>query len=232
MSITGITPPSWLHSNTILLYKKGDPATLENYRPITLANALYKLWSTCIVMLATEYVENRKILRPEQEGFRTDRSCARVITHLGLCIEDARIHHKDIVLCYLDFKGAFPSADHDQLVQTLVFLGLPEDFVNIISNIYKRATMEFVTPHGHTSPITIRRGTLQGDPLSPLFFDLMIEPLIRWLTASQKGYTITSGGLRLASKWYVDDGTLVTKTIEDMITLLNIVEQFINWSGI
>ncbi len=43
MSITGITPPSWLHSHTILLYKKGDPATLDNYRPITLANALYKL---------------------------------------------------------------------------------------------------------------------------------------------------------------------------------------------
>ena len=41
MSITEITPPSWLHSHTILLYKKGDPATLDNYRPITLANALY-----------------------------------------------------------------------------------------------------------------------------------------------------------------------------------------------
>jgi hypothetical protein len=25
MSITGITPPSWLHSRTILLYKKGTP---------------------------------------------------------------------------------------------------------------------------------------------------------------------------------------------------------------
>jgi hypothetical protein len=64
MSQTGITPPSWLHSHTILLYKKGDPATLDNYRPITLANALYKLWTTCIVMLADDYVESRKILSP------------------------------------------------------------------------------------------------------------------------------------------------------------------------
>jgi hypothetical protein len=60
MPITGITPPSWLHSHIILLYKKGDPATLDNYRPITLANALYKLWTICIVMLATDYVESRK----------------------------------------------------------------------------------------------------------------------------------------------------------------------------
>ena len=94
------------------------------------------------------------------------------------------------------------------------------------------ATTEFVTPHGHTPLIGIRRGTLQGDPLSPLLFDLVIEPLIRWLTASQKGYAITSCGLRLASKWYADDGTLVTNSIDDMITLLNIVEQFSNWFGI
>jgi hypothetical protein len=106
MSITGITSPSWLNSHTILLYKKGVPATLENYLQITLANALYKLWTTCIVMLVSDYVESRKILSPEQEGFRADRSCARAITHLGLCIEDAHTHNKDIVLCYLDFKGA------------------------------------------------------------------------------------------------------------------------------
>jgi len=101
-----------------------------------------------------------------------------------LCIEDAHTHIKDIVLCYLDFKGAFPSADHDQLVRTLEFRGLPEDFTNIITNLYNGATTEFVTPHGHTPLIGIRR-----DPLSPLLFDLMIEPLIRWLKASNKGYT-------------------------------------------
>jgi len=60
----------------------------------------------------------------------------------------------------------------------------------------------------------------------------MIEPLIRWVTASQKGYTITYCDLHLASKWYADDDTLVTNTIDDMITLLNIVEWFSNWSGI
>ena len=40
---TGITPPTWLQSHTILVYKKEDPTLLDNYRPITLANAIYKL---------------------------------------------------------------------------------------------------------------------------------------------------------------------------------------------
>jgi len=139
-------------------------------------------------------------------------------------VEDAHTHNKDIVLCYLDFKGAFSSADHDQLARTLSFPGLPKDFINIIANLSSGATMEFVIPHGHTSPSGVRRGTLQGDPLSPLMFDLVIEPLIKWLKASQKGSDITSYGLQLDSKWYADDGTVVTNTIDDTIVLLYIVE--------
>ena len=90
--------------------QKRDPIRLDNYRPITLANAIYKLWTTCIVILVTDYIKSRKILSPEQEGFRAERSCDRAITHLGLCVEDTHSHKKDIVLCYLDFKGAFPSS--------------------------------------------------------------------------------------------------------------------------
>jgi hypothetical protein len=87
-------------------------------------------------MMATDYVESIKVLSRKQEGFRADRSCTRAITHLGLCIEDAHTQNKGIVLCYLDFKGAFPAADYDQLIRTLAFLGLPEDFIDIITSLY------------------------------------------------------------------------------------------------
>jgi hypothetical protein len=60
----------------------------------------------------------------------------------------------------------------------------------------------------------------------------MIEPLIRWLNATDKGYHITSCGLQLASKWYANDGTLVTNSVADMLSLLAIVQKFSDWSGI
>ena len=78
----------------------------------------------------------------------------------------------------------------------------------------------------------IRRGALRGDPLSRLLFDLMVEPLIRWLTASGKGYDIASCGLKLASKWYADAGILIANYVEDMIFLLDIIQQFSTWSDI
>ena len=143
-------------------------------------------------------------------------------------MEDAHSHKKDIVLCYLDLKATFPYTDHKQLVWVLEFLGLPSDFTRLVSNLYSGATTEFTTPHGRTTPV----GTLQGDPLSPLLSDLMAEPLIIWLTASGKGYDIASCGLQLASKWYADDGTIITNSVEDMISLLDIIQQFSTRSDI
>ncbi len=97
----------------------------------------------------------------------------------------------------MDFKGAFPSTDHKQLVRVLKFLGLPADLTRLVSNLYSGATTEFITPHGHTTPVGIRRGTLHGDPLSPLIFDLMVEPLIRWLKATEKAMTLPRATLNL-----------------------------------
>jgi hypothetical protein len=77
--------------------------------------------TTCIVILATDYIESRKTPSPEEEGFIAERFCDRAITHLGRCVEDANSHKKNIVLCYLDFEETFPSTDHNPLVQVLAF---------------------------------------------------------------------------------------------------------------
>jgi hypothetical protein len=141
MALTGTTPPNWLISNTILLYKKNDPYNLDHYRPITLANVSYKLWASCLAILSMDYIEANKIISPEQEGFRPGRSCSRAITHLSLCIEDAHTHNKDIHIAYLDFTQAFPSTYHLQLELILRFLGIPEDCIFIVANYTKEHTL-------------------------------------------------------------------------------------------
>jgi hypothetical protein len=154
------------------------------------------------------------------------------VIHLSLSVEDAHSYKKDISLCNLDFKGAFPSTYHKQLVRTLVLLGLPNIFTRPVFNLYRGASTDFGTPHGHTPPLVVRRGFLQGDPMPSLLFDLMFEPLTSWLTAADKGYTITSCVYNLSMKWYADDGTLVTNSVEDMISLLDLVRKCSSWSGI
>ena len=131
-------------------------------------------------------------------------------------------------LAYLDFTAAFPSADHTQLTRILGFLGIPEDFIIIVSNLYFDAHTKFLTPHGWTRLLQILRGMIQGDSLSSLIFILLVEPLIRWIKSTQKGYTLPSNNLSLTSKWYADDATLVAATIPALISQLPIVEKFSN----
>ena len=83
------------------------------------------------------------------------------------------------MLAYLDFTQAFPSADHLQLERTLRFLGIPEDCIFIVASLYKGAHTTLETPLGKTRKTPVLGDTLQGDPLSPLLFLLMVELLIR-----------------------------------------------------
>jgi hypothetical protein len=60
----------------------------------------------------------------------------------------------------------------------------------------------------------------------------MVEPLIRWLAATDNGYNVASYGLKLASKWYVDDDIIVTNSVEDTISLVHIVQNLCTRLGI
>ena len=232
MTILGYTPSTWLHSTTVLLYKKGDATDLLNYRPISLANSLYKLWTGLLTEVATDYAETHLLLSDAQEGFRKGKSCARAIAHLQLAFEDAKASGMDCYTTYIDFKGAYPSVDHAQLGDILVALGMPSDFVRIVRNLYASATTSFLTPHGATPSVPIHRGTLQGDPLSPLLFDLMIEPLIQWLARDQMGFVPEGTKSPYSSQVYADDVTLCTPTVAAMQLQLRKVELFSAWSNI
>ena len=231
---TGFTPREWVRSHTVLLCKKGDPTDLDNYRPITLASTIYKLWTGFITTIATRYVEERQIIHQDQEGFRPGHSCSRAVAHLLMLLENSRHQGTDVILGYLDFKGAYPSVDHTQLTRTLQAIGLPEDFVNLIDNLYEGASTAFLTPGGMTDDIMVERGTLQGDPLSPLLFDLMIEPLVRWLDQGDRGCRCTLEGQHasLSSKWFADDVTVVAPGVAHLKAQLRKIEAYGEWSGI
>ena len=70
-------------------------------------------------------------------------------------IEDAHTHDKDVLLAYLGFTTTFPSAYHTQLTRILGFLGIHEDFIIIVANLYFEAHTKFLTPHGWTRLLQI-----------------------------------------------------------------------------
>ena len=226
------TPVSWLQSRTALLYKKGDPSLLDNYRPIALTNHLYKIWSSTITRILTDFVETHNILQDAQEGFRQGKGTSRAVAHLQLLIEDAHKSNQPLYITYIDFKGAYPSVDHYQLQQVMRDLGIPQDLCELIRGLHQGANTSFLSPHGETAPIPINRGTPQGDPLSPILFDLMLEPLNRWLQKGTNSYIPKATGLPQEGILYADDVTLTTHSSAAMQKQLDKIELFGHWSHI
>jgi hypothetical protein len=115
MWLTGITPQAWKESVTSLLYKKGDPYLVANYRPIGMANAMYKLWTSNITHVTLHYALRNKIIHRCQEGGILGRDTRRQLRNHINIFEDAFHTKQDLYCLYIDFKNAFNMVDHDKL---------------------------------------------------------------------------------------------------------------------
>ena len=229
------TPLTWKRSTTLLFYKKGDRTDPANYRPIALLNTVYKFWTRIISTMLSTYCEQCGILSEPQEGFRKQKDCQRQLQYLKLVLEDAKMHKRDLCISLLDIKKAFDTVDHPRLFQILEALGIPQDAVEVIKDLHMDAYTSISTNHGMTPAIPLKRGTVQGDSLSPLLFILFLEPLLRWLQLNDRGYRC--GSTSQTSPQYAnalaaaDDLALLSGTVQQMQLQLDKVESFAHWSG-
>jgi hypothetical protein len=134
---------------------------------------------------------------------------------------------------YIDFTKAFDSVEIWVLRRILRYYNFPDKFVNIIMEVYKSNTVEIFTPigsNGEKHPIN--RGIKQGCVLSPLLFNLYMNPLLEALEVSNYGYTFARNtNLRIPAVQFVDDLTLIANSKENMQGLIEIVESFCRDTG-
>ncbi|NWU46194.1 PO21 protein, partial [Hylia prasina] len=81
-----------------------------------------------------------------------------------------------------------------------------------------------------TDKIQMRVGVKQGDPMSPLLFNLAMDPLLHKLEESGKGYH--REGSTITAMAFADDLVLLSDSWEDMKTNIEILETFCNLTGL
>ena len=225
-----------------MLYKKGDPLLLSNYRPIALANAVYKVWTGLLTMAMSRYAEHIRILSQGQEGFRKYRNTMRSLQSLLNVYEDARLSRQNVYAVYIDYSNAFNTINQDKLLQVLYDLGFPNVAIDAVKDTYHGAVTGIETSAGMTSDITVDQGVLQGDTLSPFLFNCFTEPPTRWLHVwgSGRGNSLacmskandkTQMKSRTASCGYADDTTLLISTVSNMALQMGKVEQYSEWGN-
>lgn len=63
------------------------------------------------------------------------------------------------------------------MFETLKRFGFGENFTEGVKMIYSSPVSYVLTNTDKSQPIDLQRGIRQGDPLSPLLFDIALEPL-------------------------------------------------------
>ena len=146
-----------------------------------------------------------------QFGFRSNHGTKDAIFIARRMMEQCyNSKNKAVVFLALDWAKAFDSIDPKCLVQALRRFGLPQEYLNVIANIY--TDREFVvSDHGHKSEQHSQRfGISQGCPLSPFLFVMVMTVLLHDATSMLH----TEHGMQLDSTCcnelvYADDTLLI-----------------------
>ena len=93
-----------LRARVVLIYKKGDTNKFENYRPISLLNALYKIIAAVMQTRISNTLDRHLQTKKKQFGFRKDNSTGDAIHLIRRIIEYGESTRNQLHLLLLDWE--------------------------------------------------------------------------------------------------------------------------------
>ena len=117
-----------------LIYKKKDPEDIANYRPITLLNTDYKIFTKALSIKLAEAA--LKIINPDQAGFIPGRSIFNQVKTMKLVIDYMSKNEKTGAIVALDQEKTYDKILHPYLWEVLRKFEFPENFIKTIQHLY------------------------------------------------------------------------------------------------
>jgi len=231
----------WLHSNfnansLILILKNHNADTIEQYKPIALANFKFKIISKVLADRLASILPN--IISVEQKGFikgRNIKDCM-ILALEAINVIDKRNFGGNIAMKIYVSK-AFDTLNWVFLIYVLHCFGFNQIFCNWIRNILHSARVSICVNGTKQGYFNCKRGVRQGDPLSPILFCIAEEVLSRGISK-----LVDEGKLELISAsrnakipshcFYADDLMVYCKgKIAGLEALKNLFIRYANCSG-
>lgn len=208
-----------------LLYKKKEKWKIENYRPITLLNTDYKIYTKTIAKRLADVAPT--IVHEDQAGFIPKRSLYDHTRTTQMVIEYCEIAEEDGCIVALDQEKAYDKIDHEYLWRILKKYGFPDEFIKRIQELYKNTNKAIMINGTVTKKYKVGRGVHQGDPMSCILYDLAIEPLAEALRKSNlKGLEIEGNIERLVVNLFADDTIVYLRKDDNMEVLDKVLNTF------
>ena len=212
-------PREWRESTTTLIPKKAstDPA---DYRPITVGSMAYRILTAILARRLQNRLEPhccQKGFLP-QDGVHEAITVCRYLSDQGYCI------------AAIDVAKAFDSVSQAAIHEICTANGLTEPARILLKNLYRDCQTRLKVNGQHSAAIRIRRGVKQGDPLSPILFNMVVDQLLRRLELSGSGVDLD--GRRLPGLAFADDLLLFGSDEQEVEELAKITVDFYKEVGL
>jgi len=214
-------PTSWRTNRTAMIPKPGkDPRDPKAWRPITIGPIMARVFASALAERIGSYVN----LSERQKGFVPVNGTYENTFLLDEALRSVRRGVSDsLVMTQVDIAKAFDTVPHSAIIAGLASQGVPQPLVRLVASSYEGVTTSF-RAGGMLRECRILRGVKQGCPLSPLLFNIVLDPLIRDLWTNRGG-----GGMGVLA--FADDLTLLDESPDSAQRQLDRVVEFLGALG-
>ncbi len=233
---TGSLPKGCNASFIALVPKVRDPIKLEQYRPISLVGALYKIISKVLAGRLKKVLPS--VIDESQSAFLKGRGILDSVLMANEVIEELKRKGRSGLCLKLDFEKAYDSVRWDFLYDILHRMGFNNKWIVWIRGCLESATVSVLVNGCPTEEFKPSRGLRQGDPLAPFLFLVVakgLSGLVRQAMQSKllTGLKIGKNELEVCILQYADDTLfLCESTFSNVVTLKAILRGFELASGL
>ncbi len=222
----------------ITLFHKGKHLKrdeLKNWRPITLTNTDYKIFSKTLAIRLQSTLPG--LIHINQSGFMKNRAISDHIRTIDDLISISNSSNHSGMIVSLDFAKAFDSIDTNAIFNALDKFNFGKNFINMIKTLVNK-NKSCVQNGGWLSDwFDIERGIKQGCCVSPLLFILVVEIMAIKIRSDQtiSGLLISRGKYNsnpIKILQYCDDTTLILNSSKELTSSIKIIDNFSSISGL
>ena len=198
----------------------GDVSDSSNYRPITLGPLFSKMFEIGLDIKVSPFLPSD----PLQFGFQKKTSTSHALYALKSCIDHFTNNRSNAYVAFLDCTKAFDRISHYGLFLKLMEKGLPLVLLMLIVYWHLNMTCRVKWGAFLSDSFPVPLGTKQGGVMSPRFFALYVDGMLKILRSSGVGCHLLK--LFVGAFLFADDLALVAPSRSALQKLMDLCNSY------